>query len=105
MDFIIYINFEKRQMKWGDCRMEKLNLRAQSSLAKCFGTMVSIIGALVVTLYKGVPFTSFLSLKFNGRPNEVLLLSQQSNWVFGGLLLSFAALSFAVILIVQVSHV
>ncbi|KAH9709085.1 WAT1-related protein [Citrus sinensis] len=48
-------------------RMEKLDLRVQSSLAKSIGTMVSIAGALTVTLYKGpalVTSSFFLSLLY-----------------------------------------
>ncbi|KAK4598184.1 hypothetical protein RGQ29_015600 [Quercus rubra] len=79
-------------------RMEKLDLRTQSSLAKCIGTMVSIIGALIVTLYKGLPIINALSS--NGKPNEVLLLLQ-SNWVLGGFLLAIGSLCLSILFIVQ----
>ncbi|XP_050276787.1 WAT1-related protein At3g28050-like isoform X3 [Quercus robur] len=79
-------------------RMEKLDLRTQSSLAKCIGTMVSIIGALFVTLYKGLPIINALSS--NGQPNEVPLLLQ-SNWVLGGFLLAIGSLCLSILFIVQ----
>ncbi|XP_050276789.1 WAT1-related protein At3g28050-like isoform X5 [Quercus robur] len=79
-------------------RMEKLDLRTQSSLAKCIGTMVSIIGALIVTLYKGLPIINALSSK--GQPSEVLL-SLQSNWVLGGFLLAIGSLCLSILFIVQ----
>ncbi len=78
--------------------MEKVDLRTKSSLAKCIGTMVSILGALIVTLYKGLPVLSASS------PKEVLL-SQQSNWVLGGFLLAIASLCLAILFIVQVNLV
>ncbi|CAA7055313.1 unnamed protein product [Microthlaspi erraticum] len=52
-------------------RMEKISLRKESSVAKVLGTIVSIIGALVVTLYHGP-----------------MLMSSHSDWVFGGCLLA-----------------
>ncbi|KAK7818540.1 wat1-related protein [Quercus suber] len=78
--------------------MEKLDLRTQSSLVKCIGTMASIIGALIVTLYKGMPIINALSS--NGQPNEVLLLLQ-SNWILGGLLLAIGSLCLSILFIVQ----
>lgn len=82
--------------------MEKLDLRAQSSLAKCIGTIVSIAGALIVTLYKGLPLASAASP--NIQPNEVLL-SAQPNWVLGGFLLTIGTLCLATLLILQVNFV
>ncbi|KFK33144.1 hypothetical protein AALP_AA6G336700, partial [Arabis alpina] len=63
-------------------RMEKIFLKKESSLAKVLGTIMSIIGALVVTLYHGP-----------------MLMSSRSGWVFGGSLL---ALQF---IIVSVSNI
>lgn len=79
-------------------RMEKLDLGVQSSLAKCFGTLVSIAGALVVTLYKGLPITSASSP--NSQLNDALL-SEQSTWVLGGILLALASLCLSTLFIVQ----
>ncbi|KAK4791323.1 hypothetical protein SAY86_031736 [Trapa natans] len=65
-------------------RMERLDCRRASTLAKSIGTIVSICGALIVTLYKGAALmtkSSSLSL------HSYLLLPVQSNWVIGGLLL------------------
>ncbi|CAN6971781.1 unnamed protein product [Brassica rapa subsp. trilocularis] len=52
-------------------RMEKVSIRKESSLAKVLGTLLSIVGALVVTLYHGP-----------------VLMSLQSDWVIGGGLLA-----------------
>uniref|UniRef100_M4EFG1 WAT1-related protein n=1 Tax=Brassica campestris TaxID=3711 RepID=M4EFG1_BRACM len=51
--------------------MEKVSIRKDSSLAKVLGTLLSIVGALVVTLYHGP-----------------VLMSLQSDWVIGGGLLA-----------------
>lgn len=82
----------------GVLRMEKLDFRLRSSLAKSIGTMVSIAGALMVTLYKGPPIT------FAASPHNLhheLHASVQSNWLIGGLLLVAACFCFALLLIVQ----
>lgn len=82
--------------------MEKLDLRVQSSLAKCIGTIISIAGALVVTLYKGLPITSTSSPN-SRQPN--VLLSPKSNWVLGGCLLATGSFCLAVLFIFQVNLV
>ncbi|KAF8399294.1 hypothetical protein HHK36_015159 [Tetracentron sinense] len=66
-------------------RMEKLDLRNSSSQAKSMGTIVSISGAFIVTLYKGPPI---LLTPSASNSNQQLLLSQQSNWVIGGIFLA-----------------
>ncbi|KAA8548062.1 hypothetical protein F0562_004677 [Nyssa sinensis] len=66
--------------------MDKIDIRSSSSNAKSLGTIVAVSGALVMTLYKGPPFMSGTSSP--SLPHQ--LLSQQSNWILGGLLLSIA---------------
>ena len=83
--------------------MEKLDLRVQSSLAKCIGTVVSISGALIVTLYKGLPLAS-IAASPNSQPNEVLL-SAQTNWVLGGIFLTIGSVCLSTLFIVQVNLV
>jgi drug/metabolite transporter (DMT)-like permease len=66
-------------------RMEKVALKSRSSQAKVLGTIVSIAGAFVVTLYKGLPIVVAPS------PSVSLqqpLHSSNTNWVFGGILLT-----------------
>ncbi|KAJ0096080.1 hypothetical protein Patl1_16197 [Pistacia atlantica] len=69
--------------------MEKLDLRVQSSLAKSIGSVVSITGALTATLYKG-PAIAITSSLGNLHTE---FLSQQKNWVIGGLLLAAGSFS------------
>lgn len=66
-------------------RMERVALRRTSSQAKLLGTILSIAGAFVVTLYKGPPIII--------SPNSSMPLSQHlhstnSNWIVGGILLT-----------------
>lgn len=67
-------------------RMEKIELKRSTTRAKVLGTVVSIAGAFVVTLYKGpkilVPTTSSPNLLYQPRN------SSQSSWMLGGLFLT-----------------
>ncbi|KAL5582511.1 hypothetical protein UlMin_014953, partial [Ulmus minor] len=75
------------------CRMETLNLRRSSGLAKSLGTIVSVMGAMVVTLYKG---PAILRANLPSNLLHHFLNSQQSKWIFGGFLLSINSLVSAV---------
>ncbi|KAI4314078.1 hypothetical protein L6164_027018 [Bauhinia variegata] len=79
-------------------RMENLNSKLQSCLAKVIGTVVSILGALIMTLYKGMPIT------IGSLPNKTLggfSLSQNSDWLLGGFLCAASAFCISLLLIVQ----
>ncbi|GLT35462.1 hypothetical protein SLA2020_099120 [Shorea laevis] len=68
-------------------RMEKMALKRASSKAKVVGTIVSITGAFVVTLYQGPPIVlESTPTKLSGSFGA--LHSGKSNWVIGGLFLS-----------------
>ncbi|XP_030449687.1 WAT1-related protein At5g40240-like [Syzygium oleosum] len=77
-------------------RMEKIDLRVQSSMAKFMGTIVCITGALTVTLYKGLPLTNV-----SPSMHQELLLQPHSSWIIGGFLLACAAFLLSVLLVVQ----
>ena len=83
-------------------RFEKLDLRVKSSQVRCAGIIVSVTGAFIVTLYKGLPITLVSSPKKVSAAE--LLSSMQSNWVLGAFLLSSYSLCLAVMLLVQVNH-
>ncbi|XP_059656021.1 WAT1-related protein At3g28050-like [Cornus florida] len=83
----------------GVTRMEKINLKMKSSQMKSVGTIVSIIGAFVVTFYKG-PAIIFAP-SHSTSLNDQLLQSPRSNWVIGGFLLSAASFLISVLFIVQ----
>ncbi|KAI3407358.1 WAT1-related protein, partial [Psidium guajava] len=75
-------------------RMEKVNWQSSSSQAKLVGTIASILGAFVVTLYKGPPILPSPSPPSPVRPRHLgFLLSWQSNWILGGFLLAAEAFS------------
>lgn len=74
--------------------MEKLKIGSSISQIKVMGAVLSISGALVVTLYKG----SFI-ITFRIQPS---LLDETSNWVIGGLVFAIASVSFAAWNITQV---
>ncbi|KAI4328225.1 hypothetical protein L6164_020598 [Bauhinia variegata] len=82
-------------------RMEDLDLKLQSSQAKTIGTVVSIAGALVVTLYKGLPL---LTTNASQQDKVIILgatlLSQQSHWLLGGFLLAVASFCMTLLLII-----
>ncbi|KAG5062037.1 hypothetical protein JHK85_003220 [Glycine max] len=77
------------------CRMERLDLKLQSCQAKSIGTVVSIAGALIMTLYKGLPMT------IDVMPNNAFLSSQQSKWLLGGFLLAVGCFCGSVSLVIQ----
>ncbi|KAG4932702.1 hypothetical protein JHK87_046704 [Glycine soja] len=73
-------------------RMEKLNIGSSISQIKVMGTVLSIAGALLVTLYKGSPIISFRTQPSPSQPLPSLLAAT-SNWVIGGLFFATASIS------------
>ncbi|XP_059644152.1 WAT1-related protein At5g40240-like [Cornus florida] len=81
-------------------RMENLDLRRSSSQIKIMGTLVSISGALIVTLYKGPPIAS-LSIQSSknsllSHPSFSTMLATPNSWIVGGLFLAIASLSVSI---------
>ncbi|GAV72579.1 EamA domain-containing protein [Cephalotus follicularis] len=66
-------------------RMENLALKKSSSQAKLLGTIVSIAGAFVVSLYKGPPINRASSISISLHQP---LHSSNSNWVIGAIFLT-----------------
>lgn len=75
-------------------RMEKLDVGSSISQIKVMGTVLSISGALLVTLYKGSPIGKFRTQPSPSQPLP-FLLAESSNWVIGGLFFATASLSLA----------
>ncbi|KAF8009853.1 hypothetical protein BT93_J0744 [Corymbia citriodora subsp. variegata] len=66
-------------------RMEEVSLNKRSSQAKIIGTILSISGASVITLYRGPP------VNFTPKPSlslYPLVQASNSDWVGGGILLT-----------------
>lgn len=82
--------------------MEKLDIRSLSSQAKSIGTIITVTGAFVVTLYKG---PVLLSDNTSGNPihlNLLFSMPKQSKWIFGGLFLALGYLFVATWNVLQV---
>lgn len=85
--------------------MEKVVLKSNSSQAKVMGTIISIIGAFVVTFYKGprIMFSSEpISLSLHHHPQ---LSSSDSDWIIGSLLLTAEYILVPLWYIVQVINI
>ncbi|CAL2231399.1 unnamed protein product [Prunus armeniaca] len=80
--------------------MEILDLRITSRQAKCIGTVVSISGALMLTLYKGLPLIR-ADASHNKLISLQLLLSSQTNWFIGGIVLAFQSFLLAMMHITE----
>lgn len=65
--------------------MERVSMKKASSQAKVLGTIVSVIGAFVVTLYKGRPI--FIA-PLHSVSHKNALTSSNTNWVLGGFFLT-----------------
>lgn len=68
-------------------RMEKLDWRNLTCSAKLVGTIVSIGGAFVATLYQGPPLLA-LSMPVPVDTHQLNLLGERSKWVLGGFFLA-----------------
>ncbi|XP_076883361.1 WAT1-related protein At3g28050-like [Bidens hawaiensis] len=65
-------------------RMEKIDITSPSTIAKITGTVIAISGAMVFTFYQGPEI--FVTLD----SSDLLLSSQPSNWISGGLIIFLA---------------
>ncbi|XP_006291278.2 WAT1-related protein At3g28100 [Capsella rubella] len=84
-------------------RMEKVSFKEKSSVAKVMGTLLSLLGALVVVLYHGPPVfvaSSLPYVKF-GQLSPSLLSSSNSDWLIGGALLTIRDIFVSVSFILQ----
>ncbi|XP_051146151.1 WAT1-related protein At5g40240-like [Andrographis paniculata] len=79
-------------------RMEKFKLSSSTTQAKLIGTVVSIIGALVLTLYQG---PTIFENPQHLNASSPTLLTPSSAWLLGGLLLAIDTIVSALFIIVQ----
>ncbi|ERM99080.1 hypothetical protein AMTR_s00101p00110260 [Amborella trichopoda] len=84
--------------------MEKVNLKKVRSQAKVVGTLVTVAGAMLMTLYKG-PIVEMLWSKHSsahqGYGNSTPT-STDKDWLKGSILLIFACLAWAAFFVLQV---
>ncbi|KAL0408623.1 UNVERIFIED_CONTAM: WAT1-related protein [Sesamum radiatum] len=81
-------------------RMEKVACRSSSFLAKATGTVVSIAGAFVVTLYKG---PQIVTLQSSSNLHYEYMGIPQLSWILGGLFLTVDCVVSSGFIIVQAS--
>ncbi|XVF54160.1 hypothetical protein PTKIN_Ptkin05aG0158600 [Pterospermum kingtungense] len=80
-------------------RMEKLELKSSKSRIKILGTLVSISGALIMTLYKGPAILSPPAQPHSPSPST--MLTTPNNWIIGGFFIATACLSLSANIIGQ----
>ncbi|CAA7032069.1 unnamed protein product [Microthlaspi erraticum] len=83
-------------------RMEKLTFKERSSVAKVMGTILSLVGALVVVLYHGPRvFVASSPPYLNFRRLPLPLSSSNSDWIIGGCLLTIKDIFVSVSFVLQ----
>ncbi|KAH6772213.1 nodulin MtN21 /EamA-like transporter family protein [Perilla frutescens var. frutescens] len=82
------------------CRMEKVNMKKVRCQAKVVGTVVTVAGAMLMTVYKGHVINMVWS---NNSQSNVTVTNQDSDkdWVKGSILLIIATLAWASFFILQ----
>lgn len=83
------------------CRRTDVDLRSSSTRTKLVGTLISIIGAVSLVLYRG-PVIKDSSAHLRLAPRLFIFLSRNENWVLGCILFATASLAFSVWNILQV---
>lgn len=87
--------------------MEKVDMRKLRCQAKVIGTIVTVAGAMLMTLYKG-QVINFLGSKYMHHPRnyvpENTTDSGEKDWFMGSILLIIATLAWASFFILQASN-
>ncbi|KAG0503725.1 hypothetical protein HPP92_003797 [Vanilla planifolia] len=78
---------------------EKLEIRGRKGQAKATGTVLTVVGTVLMVLYKG-PSLEFLRLS-DGRKHQNSEVHESSSWTKGSLLLIGSCCSWAAFLILQ----
>ncbi|CAA0832474.1 WAT1-related protein [Striga hermonthica] len=81
--------------------MEKFKITSKTTVAKSIGTLVTVIGALIITLYQGPPIMGFSSHVSNDASSFHIPTNYSSAWLIGGLLLTIDCVVSALFIIAQ----
>lgn len=85
-------------------RLEEVNLKKRYGVAKVVGTVVSIGGATVITLYKGHPLLSQqLKIFIQQQHLSILSSTQILNWTLGCVYILTHIISWSAWIVLQVS--
>nr|GMD16679.1 WAT1-related protein At3g30340-like [Ipomoea batatas]GMD19876.1 WAT1-related protein At3g30340-like [Ipomoea batatas] len=76
-------------------RQEKLNMKCKSGKAKVLGTLICLMGTIVLTLYKGKPLTN------NAPSSSIEAHHDTKSWVIGSLFLFAGCLTWSSWFIIQ----
>lgn len=85
--------------------MEKVDLKRVKCQAKIIGTVVTVAGAMLMTLYKGPLVEMFWSKHVHPRKSYVTDTTgtTDKDWFLGSILLIIATLAWAALFVLQVS--
>lgn len=84
------------------CRLETVNIKNKAGLAKIIGALLALIGAMVLTLYKGVPLTHKTTHQI--RPLHTTNIGTNNSpkkWMLGSIALLGNAFSFSFWMLLQ----
>ncbi|KAL0712474.1 hypothetical protein Bca4012_019452 [Brassica carinata] len=81
-------------------RIEKLNMKSKAGMGMVMGTLICIGGALLLTMYKGVPLTKFHKLETHPSTNNTPALKPE-NWIIGCVLLFAGSSCFGSWMLIQ----
>ncbi|KAH0721826.1 hypothetical protein KY284_006856 [Solanum tuberosum] len=83
------------------CRMEKVDIKKIRCQAKVLGTIVTVCGAMLMTLYKGHVVNLIWSNNINSNDTQVTNETYDKDWVKGSIQLIFATFAWASFFILQ----
>jgi hypothetical protein len=87
--------------------MEKINMKKLRCQAKVVGTMLTVAGAMLMTLYKGPIVELFWTkdtLHSKNNTTNYTTSSSKDTWLLGSTLLIISTLAWASLFVLQVRH-